>query len=683
MADIREQLLAAFEVEYREHLDAIREALDRARAGESVNVRESFRRAHSLKGASRAVDLPEIEEAAHAMESLFAEIMESGAQVDAALAARVAPQLDAIERHAARVYKRGIQEKDAETPASSASPEFLRVDASRMQHLSGVMHDLSAGLDQIDSDAEQLTDLAERAEGVARMLERPSRAIDLARAAQEARAVTRGLQSAIRAHKEAATTSAIAAGRLRDEIERIALVPASMIFAGLETMLKDLAEESGKRIDIRIGGLDTQADRLLLQSLRDPVMHLLRNAIVHGMESPLDRHSTGKPERGEIGLLVAARSGRLELTVHDDGRGPNLQRIEEVAIRRRLLPHRAPGEQAPDHERLLAMVFEPGFSTAEALDRVAGRGMGLSVVAEAARRAGGGAFMRRRRPYGTEVVISTPLSASRQPVLLAYQGEQLYGLPTRVLERVIRASRADLEQLDGRQVLKLEENGNRVVVPVVSLARVVGVEDKGASSDDTANIALLRLGDQRLAVRVDTFEGVRAATVSALSHPDVHDIVQGAVQLERGEVGVVLNPEALMRRHAMGQQIATASSQRNPAPAKTAQRTILVVDDSVTTRTLERSILEANGFRVILAVDGLDALDRLRSAVGGVDLIVADVEMPRMDGLQLLSTLKSEQTLARIPVIMMTSRASPDDIRRGMELGKVCRSINFSALIVL
>ena len=671
MADIREQLLAAFEVEYREHVDAIRDALQRARAGEPVNVREIFRRAHSLKGAARAVDLPEIEEAAHAMESAFAEVMEQGGQVHLGLAGRVTGNLDVIERRAAAVYNRALPDNSTDAaPSEQAPTEFLRVNAGRVQQLSTAMHDLSANLDMLDIDADDLRGIQVRADSLARMLERPGLHLeDTASLAQEARAIARGLYSAARDHREISRRSALAAGRLRDEIERIALVPASTVFAGLETMLRDMADESGKRVDVRVEGLDTQADRLLLQSLRDPVIHLLRNALAHGMETPLDRHSMGKPERGEIGLRVTARAGKLEIAVYDDGRGPDLRRIEEVALQRGLILPRAEREAPPTAERLLAIVFEPGFSTAEAVDRVAGRGMGLSVVAETARRAGGGAFMRRRMPYGAEVVISTPLSAARQPVLLAFEGEQIYGFPTRALEKVLHVLPEQIERLDGREVIKFVVDGNQVVAPVVFLGLVLGATGAVGKDTDFVNMAVMRLGDQRLGVRVDAFSDVRTATVAALTHPDVDDLVQGAVQLEHEQVAVVINPEALLRRYARNELGLRAAAVRAPVQAKVARRTILIVDDSVTTRTLEKSILETHGFNVVLAVDGLDALDRLRSSTVAIDLIVADIEMPRMDGFGLLAALKGDAQFGRIPIIMMTSRAAPDDVRRGMELG--------------
>jgi len=669
MADIREQLLAAFEIEYREHVDAIRAALELVRAGQALNVREVFRRAHSLKGAARAVDLPEIEEAAHAMEALFAEAMEAGGKVAPAAAAQVGASLDRIDRLASALYKRGVMAEEVAPAATEPAVEYMRVDAARVQKLAASMHDLSANLDMLDVDAEELRDIQVRADGLARMLERSEKKADASRVAAEARAIARSLASALRTHRDAARGSVAAAGRLREEMERVALVPAATVFAGLEAMLHDMADESGKRVDVKIEGLEAQADRLLLQSLRDPVIHLLRNAVAHGMETSLDRHSTGKSERGEIGLKISARAGRLEIVVHDDGRGPDLQRIEQVAIQRGMLDARVEGGAAPNPERLLAMVFEPGFSTADAVDRISGRGMGLSVVAETARRAGGGAFMRRRLPYGTEVLISTPLSAARQPVLLALDGEKIYGLPTRAVEKVLHLPSEAVERLDGREVIKFGGEGNQSVVPLVSLSLVLGATGTAIDGTGLVSIAVLRLGDQRLGVQVSAFSDVRTATVVALTHPDVDDLVQGAVHLEQDRVAVVINPEALMRRYARNELGLRSSAARVAAPVRAERRTILIVDDSVTTRTLEKSILETNGFNVMVAVDGVDALNQLRSATVLVDLVVADVEMPRMDGFQLLAALKGDRQLARIPVIMMTSRAAQDDVQRGMELG--------------
>lgn len=674
MASLRDQLLAAFAVEYRDHVEAIRAILARASAGEAADLRDAFRRAHSLKGAARAVDMPAVEAAAHAMESGFAGLMEEG-HVTSAEAGRIASDLDAIQRMVEAHYQEGARPAEAPgDPPAATTTEFVRINAQQLQVLSVSMHELTAGLDMMDPGAERLANLAARAEGLARLLERASThgdagGRDVDGLAQEARMVARGLATATRQQRDAVRHSLAAAGRVRSDIELLALVPAGNVFAGLEEMVRNIAAELGRLVKVTVDGLDVQADRGLLQALRDPVIHLLRNAVAHGIEPPAERRAAGKPETGEIALTIRSRAGRLELAVTDDGRGPDLRRIEEAAVRQGLLGARNTGQAAPSADRLLALVFEPGFSTAETVDKVSGRGMGLSVVAEAARRAGGGAMMSRRLPWGAEILVSTPLSASRQPVLVAEVGEQVYGLPSRAIERVVHARSSALQVVDGRQVLMLDSEGNKVGVPVVSLRRMIGGTGGAGEESETVSIAVLRQGEQRLGVRVDALSDVRTLTVSQLAHDDVDELVQGAVQLDQRQVGVVINPEALMRRYFRDEASLGAPVEAVRAGSQARRRTVLVVDDSVTTRTLEKSILEANGYSVLLAVDGVDALDRLRASAVEIDLVVADVEMPRMDGFQLLAAMKNDRKLSSLPIIMMTSRASPDDVRRGMDLG--------------
>lgn len=360
MADIRELLLAAFEVEHREHVQAIRVVLARARSGDEVDMRDIFRRAHSLKGAARAVDLPGIEDAAHAMETRLGQAMDAGGTIDLADIEAVARLLDTVERQAAQVYARedatGVeappekgQRETWQVVDTHAPVEFLRVDAAQVRRLGVAMHELSANLDFLDHNT-TLRDMAARSEALARLLERaPAQRgpEDAARLIQEARALARGIATAARQHRESSRSSVNAAARLREEIERVALVPASTVFAGLDAMIRDLAAEAGLRVDVQMIGMETQADRLLLQALRDPVIHLLRNAIAHGVEPPMERLAAGKPDTAQIGLTVRTRSGRLELTVFDDGRGPDLRRIEEVAIRRHILPARTASSAPP------------------------------------------------------------------------------------------------------------------------------------------------------------------------------------------------------------------------------------------------------------------------------------------------------------------------------------------------
>ncbi len=670
MADLREQLLAAFEAEQGEHVAAIRATLARLRAGEAPDLRDAFRRAHSLKGAARAVDAPLIEDAAHQLEALFAQALEAGAALGAAGVDQASQRLDAIERQVKAMYAPA----PADAPGAAPAPaEFLRVGANYVQQLSASMHELSSDLGLVDAASDRLHDLLQQAQDLSRALDSVGarHAVvsgqEIALLAERSRALTQTLASIVRQQSETAWAVTQAAARVREHIERVAMTPASSVFAGLDPMMGELAAASGREIAFRVEGLDAQADRRVLQSLRDPVIHLLRNAVAHGVETPAERKRKGKRERGQVDLLISIEAGRLVIRVRDDGAGPDAAKIEEIATARGLLPARTAEQAPPSSEVLYALVFEPGFSTAEAVDRIAGRGMGLSVVAEAAKAAGGGAYMRRLLPWGTEVVISTPVSVAHQPVLLAREGSDLFALPTFAVERVLRLKAQAIERLDGRRVFHFDDNGNQVVVPVVALSNAVGVAAAAREETGVVHIAVLRQGDIRVGVSADAFESVRAATITSLRAAQ-SPIVTGAIQLEQNKTAIVIDADEVLRRAARGEIIPHDHAEAaTPVTAKSA--TILVVDDSITTRTLEKSILEAQGYRVRVTVDGLDALAALRAATEPVDIIVADIEMPNMDGFQLLQALKSDAQLASIPVILMTSRAAPEDVRRGLDLG--------------
>jgi two-component system chemotaxis sensor kinase CheA len=325
-------------------------------------------------------------------------------------------------------------------------------------------------------------------------------------------------------------------------------------------------------------------------------------------------------------------------------------------------------------DRLLALVFEPGFSTAPEVDRLSGRGMGLSVVAQAARALRGSAVMRARPLWGTEVEISVPLSAALQSLLLVEAEGRSLALPAHGIERLLRLRADALERMEGRPVARIAIGGQDVVVPVVALSALLGSHAVQLPAEAGYIAAvLLRRGARRCVVAVEALTEVRTLLVGDAGTPGLDaELVSGAALLEDDTPVLVLSPEGLVARWTREESRLAAGGlglAEERAVPRRAQPTILVVDDSITTRTLERSILEAQGYRVLLSVDGLDALNVLRSGETVVDLVVADIEMPRMDGFALLQALKADPRLSPVPVILMTSRADPADIRRGMELG--------------
>ncbi len=733
MRDIRQRLLAAFDIEYREHLAAIRQLLPGAADAVDAAVGEwrlveVIRRAHSLKGAARAVDMRAVEMLAHRLESLLVMVQKGGAVLDGvsvlvilqtldqiedlvasagdAAAAALVPDLGPLDRLLAgerppppkvepELPKAAVQpavqpaaEPGGSVEAGELAPlshhsvlrgeEMMRVDAASLDRLllssgrlgaeisrhtgrSGEVRQVHRDLTEALHDWErfrkvfgrQLRELAGTpAYGrIATQIE-----VMETRVSTVARALSRVAKSAERG----SWTLLQLAEHLQHDVQRVRTVPAEHVFGGFRKMVRDIAREHDKQIAVQISGLEVEIDRLILQQLKDPVMHMLRNAVSHGIERPAERIAAGKPAEARISLDLSAAGGRLTVTVADDGRGLDYRRIAEVAVLSGLMT--APEAAAAAPEILSRLLLRPGFSTAEEVDTLSGRGVGLSVLHAAVSRLRGVIDIRPSAGAGTVVEVITPLTVSRQHLLLVTCCGQTYGVPSFTVERLHHVRAEHVTTAEGRPVIILDAK----VVPLAQLHRVLGVGVAPEPAPGTAQpVMVLRLAGRRLALIVDALLQVRDCLISD-PMKGADRSVMGTILLDGGEVAFVLDPAVLFDAPAFSalDGPAGASARNIPPPAA---RTILVVDDSVTTRTLEKSILEAQGFRVRLAVDGVDALAELRQ--NPVDLVISDVEMPRMNGLVLLDTIKRDSALQKIPVILVTSHSNPEDVQRGLDLG--------------
>jgi two-component system chemotaxis sensor kinase CheA len=305
---------------------------------------------------------------------------------------------------------------------------------------------------------------------------------------------------------------------------------------------------------------------------------------------------------------------------------------------------------------------------------LSGRGMGLSIVAEGVRALGGSVRLEPATPYGAQVVLSAPLTTSRRSLIQVEVDGAVYALPGSGGARLLRLRADALESVEGHPAARIDIDGVDVVVPIAPLTALLSSTPSSIPTDAGVVLAvLISRGDRHLAIAVSSLTNVLPAMVQTMAIAGVEPSLSlGVAVLDDETPAVVLNPDALMdrwlrdHRRLAGGGLGVA--EHTVADARTA-RTVLVVDDSITTRTLEKSILEAQGYRVLLAVDGLDALNTLRSGNAVIDLVVADIEMPRMDGFALLQAIKADAALSGLPVILMTSRAAPEDVRRGMDLG--------------
>ncbi|WP_245986093.1 hybrid sensor histidine kinase/response regulator [Azospirillum thermophilum] len=457
-------------------------------------------------------------------------------------------------------------------------------------------------------------------------------------------------------------------GGLQEDVRRLRMLPAESQFGGLGRMIRDISRSQGKEVEVDVRGLEVEADRSVLQRLKDPVLHIARNAISHGIEPPEERVLRGKRPAARIAVTAAVEGGRLRLTIEDDGRGIDGAAIARHAAEEGLLTPEAAAEATP--EQLVELLFQPGFSTAERTTELAGRGMGLAIArAEVERLQGTLAIAGREDGPGAVVTIEVPLSLLSQRLIFVGIEDEVMAVPSADVARLHRVAAEELFSGLGTPTVRLEEED----VPVTSLAALLGMEAAAPAVLPGRRLPLLvakLAGGRRLALAVDRFIATREAVVTAADEIGLDPArYLGTVLLDDGSPALVLNVPRLVPAPGDGLPATVRRSPEAPRPVPH----ILVVDDSITTRTLEKSILEAHGYRVSLCVDGREALERLTEAQSGegpgVDLIISDVEMPRMDGFALLQAVKADPRLSEIPVILVTSRASDEDRERGLRLG--------------
>jgi two-component system chemotaxis sensor kinase CheA len=683
VVDIRALLRAAFEVEHREHLEAIRRALGEP---ESADLREIFRRAHSLKGAARAVDLPAVESLAHDLEERLSGFVESGVSpaeaLDPTTVRALHAGLDAIEAEVAGVAPLSVGEDEVATDDDDEDDRqdpdrpraFVRVEGDAVLNLSRTMQQLSGDLQARESEIAALrrlrADLRRIAPAGRAVQRRGAQRVDLD---QALRTLERDLSGLIQNHVRASWALERSAVDLREGIEQVSFAEAESHFGDLGRMIRDLARDQGVEVDVRVEGLETRAERRVLQALRDPVIHLLRNALSHGAEPVAVRLAAGKAEALHIRLSITAQAGQLIVRIRDDGPGPDIARIRAAAEARGLFGDRGPETAPPTPEEVLSAAFEPGVSVSEQVDRLSGRGMGLSVVQEAVRKLGGSVRLERRRPIGARIVLSAPLSTARHSIVLVESAGAAYGLPSHGVRRLLRLRADSIETVGGAPAVRLQEDEAEVIAPLAPLSALLSGSSEIHAVGGHISALLLARGDRRLALAIDQAHDVREIVVRTVDGLGLDPgLALGAAVLDEDAATIILNPDGLMDawlRRERAQAGAGLGLVAQAAASDAHVRTVLVVDDSFTTRTLEKSILEAQGYRVLLAVDGVDGLSVLRSGQAIVDLVVADIEMPKMDGFSLLQAIKADAGLAAIPVILMTSRNDPEDIRRGMDLG--------------
>jgi chemosensory pili system protein ChpA (sensor histidine kinase/response regulator) len=480
----------------------------------------------------------------------------------------------------------------------------------------------------------------------------------LAETASDVASIQQLLESLVQETQNLLQQQARTVTELQNGLMRTRMVPFQRHVQRLSRIVRQAAADTGKRAELIVSGAAGELDRQVLERMLPPFEHMLRNAVVHGIETPEERVAHGKSDSGTIHLDLQREGAEVMVKVSDDGAGMRLNAIRDKGLALGLIQ---PGQSLSD-EDAMQLILEPGFSTAGSLTQQAGRGVGMDVVATEIKRLGGSLNMETTAGKGTTFTVRLPFTLAISHALVVRTGDEYYALPLPTVEGVLRLSKTEVTTHLGREAATFEQNGQKYRFQ--HLAAFVGLEPSPLPEGDlTVPVVLVRAGEHSTGLVADELIGSREIVVKSVG-PQISGIrgISGATILGDGRIVIILDIGALVR----GEWRARYTAQ--PVREKGDRRTFaMVVDDSITVRRVTQRLLERNGMRVLTARDGMDAVTLLQDNVP--DIILLDIEMPRMDGYEVAAHVRNDPRLRDVPIIMITSRVGEKHRARAIELG--------------
>lgn len=451
---------------------------------------------------------------------------------------------------------------------------------------------------------------------------------------------------------------------LLEDMKKVVLLPFSSLFEIVPKLCRDLARDRGKEIDLSIRGGEIEIDRRILEAMKDPLIHLLRNSIDHGIEEPDEREEKQKPRRGGITLANSAKDGsKVELLISDDGCGIDVETIRSSALSLGLIAREE--METLDDEAVLPLIFQSGVSSSAAVTDISGRGLGLAIVREKVDKIGGHITVETRPGLGTTFRILLPVTLATFRGIVIRVADRLFVLPTANVERVLKMAAKDVKTVENRDTILVDEQPT-LLLRLADTLELPRRDDN--RQPDSLHVVVLGLANRRVGFVVDEVLKEQEVLLKSLGKQLARvRHIAGATVLGSGQVVAVINVSDVMqsaaRQGALPVRQADAAVEKEEAEKKS----ILVVEDSVTARALVKNILEAAGYRVATAVDGIDGFTQLRN--GRYDIVVSDVDMPRMNGFDLTAKIRADQKLSAVPLVLLTSLESREDRERGIDVG--------------
>jgi two-component system chemotaxis sensor kinase CheA len=715
----RSRVVEMFALEAEEHLQRLNTGLLKLEKGEADvdTLREIARAAHTIKGSARMVGADEISQLAHRLEDLLVEVRNERIEVDGTLCDLLFHTLDQIEVCRQRLVSgeeeaidiaptlklleqalrgeplsltppqvvepaEGLQEEPPEpvappTPRPEPPPppaprpevpaglpeERVRVSTVRLDKAARLAGEVLTAQKRSERQVGQLRELKEQVRDQRRRLQRLTQetALPWAEALlDESDALSRSTEQLWQESRDDALELERIAVELQEDMLKLRMLPAATVFDTFPRAVRDLARAAGKDIRLVIEGGETEIDRQMLEKLRDPLIHMLRNSVDHGIESPAARLMAGKPSQGTIWLRASGQGDSITLEIADDGRGLDVKTLRERAIQKGIVTQDQAATMS-EHD-FIDLIFLPGFSTSVKVTDVSGRGVGMDVVRKNIVSDLKGSVQVDPRPgQGASFLIKLPLTLTMIQVLFVSVAGLTYGIPVSALRETLQLRPQETVAFVNRQAIRLREQ----LLPLADLREVLNRSPaQQADAETPMTVVVVHSGQEQFGFVVDSIIAEDRVLIKPLpGHMHHITTLSGATITAEGEIIPILHVPALVK---VARGLPTAVPPAEQLPAR-APRHILVVDDSLNTREIEKSILEAGGYAVDVAGDGLEALRKIAEVEYA--LIVTDIEMPRLDGFELIERLRSDPAHEALPIIIVTSHEKEEEQQRGFALG--------------
>ena len=696
-----EALLPDFIAAARDNVEAINRGLavlEKEPANNEI-LQEVYRNAHSLKGSAMTMGFERMGKLAHHMEDVLRALQKSQLpvtteacdalyetndaltvmldtlaaskriRVDAeSTMARLANLLPELQPAVGAVVAEPVRPVTESVPVSETSVstmDTVRVTTTKLDELVNLAAEAAVAQQHLASEIDGLMQIRDKWR---QLRIHDYDAVHSAEPARETGLVSKlfefgdSLEDMGRRLQDAAENAGRHIETLQHRSMEIRMLPLALVLNTLPRAVRDLSRQFGKKVAFTVKGEETTIDKRILEQIGDPLIHLLRNALDHGLEAPDVRRSAGKPELGTIRLEAKQEGAKVLIILEDDGQGIDCQLLKKAALEKGLVDER---EIAGWSEaQLLELIFLPGLSTSGLVTDVSGRGVGMDVVRANVDRLKGQVEIASEVGKGTTFTISLPLTLATVHALMVRCAGEVLAVPAFSVAKTFQVPLQEIKSIQGRQAVVHQEE----ILPVRSLAATLGWKERNGSppKEGKVLVVILQAGERKVGFLVEDILGELEIVSKDLgTHLKKVDYVAGATILGSGEVAIILDvPQLLWRGHPEVRKKEKAPEEKI---ISTHGQLILVVEDQVVTRQMEKSILEAAGYQVVTAENGMDALNRLGQH--DFDLVLTDILMPKMDGFTLTRKIRSNERTKDLPVVVVTSMESEEDKRRGLEAG--------------